>query len=392
MLVAVSPAGNSGSGPLARSESGVRERIRLLVELSRPKEAIALCRKARAQGDHSADLDELEGLAHIRTGDHKAALEALARGLRTAPERAHLHYLWSFAARFDGRADEANKAIIEALRLAPEEPVYLRARAELQSERREHALAIASAQEAVRLGPDRAANYVTLGFVASASGDKALARASYEKALELDPEDASAWNNLGCLDLEAGKTLLARERFRESLRLVPEGPRAKKNLEQTLLGQTLEGYTHFDMVIRALAGELATTGQARLLIALALEAEAAQAVLGASLARVGPIRMRAALGAFAAGAVLALLRSGGVPRLVGAGLGMAASFGAARWMGEERRRVRVRLAADRQSFEAIRRDWLDGRIERTARDLMTRRLVERATLALCEPKPQEKSP
>jgi len=376
-----------GPGPVARSEAGVRERIRLLIELSRPKEAVELARRAHAQGDHGAELAELEGLGLIRMQDPKGALEALQRGLKQAPERPHLHYLWSFAARSEGRMEDARAAIAEALRLAPEEPVYLRAEAELHSERKEHEKALASARAAVRCGPDRAANHVTLGFVASAAGDKPLARRSYEQALALDPEDASAWNNLGCLDLEDGKGQLARERFRESLRLAPEGQRARKNLDQALSGHTLEGFTAFSDVVRALAEELAEAGEGRLLLALALEADAAQPVLAAALGRPGKIRMGAAFGAFSAGAILGMVRASPLGRLVGAGLGLAASYGAAQVVGAERRRVRDRLAADRAAFEVIRRDWLDGRVERAARDAAARRLVERAALDLCERSP-----
>jgi Flp pilus assembly protein TadD len=378
--------------PIARSEAGVRERIRLLVELQRPREAVELARKARANGDHTAELCELEGLGLIRLQDYKAALEALALGLKQAPERPHLHYLWSFAARSEGRADDARAAIAEALRLSPEEPVYLRAEAELLSDRKDHAQALKSAKEAVRCGPDRASNYVTLGFVASAAGDKAFARTSYEKALELDPEDASAWNNLGCLDLEDGKAQLARERFRESLRLAPEGQRARKNLEQTLSGHTLEGFTRFEDVVRALAEELAEGGHVRLLMALALEADAAQPVLAAALSRPGKLRTSAALGAFSAGALLGIVRASPTGRLLGAGLGLLASIGAARVLGEERRRVRARLVEDRTSFGHVRRDWLEGKSERSGRDLAARRIVERSALLLTREAEPSKNP
>jgi tetratricopeptide (TPR) repeat protein len=373
-----------GPSPVSRSEVGMRERIRLLVELSRSKEAVELARAARARGDHTAELDELEGLALIRLGDPKAALEALQRGLRQAPDRPHLHYLWSFAARAVGRTEDARAALWEALRRAPEEPVYLRAEAEMWSERKEHTRALESARAAVRCGPERAANYVTLGYVASAAGDKALARQSYDQALKLDPEDATAWNNLGCLDLEAGQGIVARERFRESLRLAPEGQRARRNLDQALSGHTLEGFRRFEDMVRALAEELAEAGRTRLLLALAFEADGARVVLNAALERPGKLQVGAALGALSAGVLIGLVGSMGAPRLFGAGLGLIASVGAAHAVEDERRRVRRQLASDRTAFEAIRRDWLEGRLERSARDAAVRRLVERASLALCK--------
>src|SRR5207248_862359 len=113
---------------------------------------------------------------------------------------------------------------------SPDEPVYLRAMAELYADLGRHAEALAAARRATEVAPERAANHVTYGYCASAAGDKPLARAEYELAVALDPNDSAAWNNLGCLDLEAGRPLDARGRFREALRLDPQGARARRNL------------------------------------------------------------------------------------------------------------------------------------------------------------------
>ncbi len=355
----------------------------MLVELARPKEAIEQCRRARARGDSSAELDELEGLAFIRLGDYAAAEAALIRGLRVSPERPHLHYLRSFAARSSDRPGDARASLMEALRLSPEEPVYLRAYAELLSEQKDHAAALSTAHEAVHHGPDRAANHVTLGFVASAAGDKALARRCYERALELDPEDSAAWNNLGCLDLEVGHELEARERFREALRIAPEGPRAQRNLAQTLQGRKLEGFVHFEDWIRGLAEELGAANELRILTALALEAEAGRSVLRAAMVRPGKGRTFAAVMGVSAWTLLVLVRIRGLPALIGAGVGVAASAGAAAVVAAERTRIRAALADGRIAFAAIRKDWLDGALEREGRDAAARRLIERTTLALC---------
>ncbi len=387
MLLAVArraARGHAGGASVAMDNAAqIRERVRLLVELSRPKEALELARRARARGDASPELDELEGLALIRLGDFPAAEAALVRGLRTSPDRPHLHYLRSFAARSAERPGDARKSLMEALRLAPEEPVYLRAYAELLSDQKEHAAALSAAHAAVHHGPDRSANHVTLGFVASAAGDKVLARGSYERALELDPEDSAAWNNLGCLDLELGRELEARERFREALRIAPEGPRAQRNLAQTLKGRTLEGFVTFEDWVRGLAEELGAADELRLLSALAFEAEEGRTVLRAAMRRPGKGRRFAALAGVSAWTIWGLLRMRGLPALVGAGVGIAASAGAARAIAAERARVRATLREGRIAFAAIRRDWLDGKLERETRDAAARRLLERATLALC---------
>ena len=361
---------------------GRRERIRLLIELGRPKEALRLVYQARGQGDSGAEVAELEGLALIRMDDWEAALRALVDGLRLAPHRAHLHYLKFFADRGRSDLEGAGESLREALRLAAEESVYLRAYAEHLSELKVHPEAIEQARRAVRHGADRAQNYVTLGFVLSAAGDKQAARTSYEKALELDPDDATAWNNLGCLDMEEGDTPGARERFRESLRLHPGGARALKNLAQTLAGRTAEGFVRWDDWVRVLAEELTAVDELGLLLALALEAEAADAVLWMALKKPGRARGLAALAGVSLWSVLLLSRLGGGATIAGAGLGLAASLASKRWSGRQRELVRDTLREARSSFERVRHEWLEGHITRAARDAAARRLVERVVLEL----------
>ncbi len=345
---------------------------------------MALCHRARAAGDTGVELAELMGLALVRLDDHSSAVQVLTQALQSNPERPHLHYLYAFAARALGQAAEGKAALEQALRLAPEEPVYLRAHAEQLSDAGRHQDAVRVAREAVRCGPDRAANHVTLGFVASAGGDKALGRACYLQALVLDPEDSAAWNNLGCLDLEAGDPISARQRFREALRLHPGGERARRNLAQTLSGRKTDDFTGFDRWVSALAEELAELGELRLLVALAVETDAARDVFWATLRRPGRLRAIVTITGVSVWTLTRLLRLGGpLAKLLGAGTGVAASVVAQRWLTSERTRLRELLDEARLQFEALRRAWLDGRIEREARDSNARLLVERVTLALC---------
>src|SRR5439155_7946892 len=123
--------------------------------------------------------------------DLPRALEVLGRAIAASPDVPHPHYLYGFALREAGRAREAEPPLGEALKRCPDEPVYLRALAELTSELGRHAEALALARRATEVGPERAANFVTLGFVASSAGDKLLAREAYERAVAIDPSDAA---------------------------------------------------------------------------------------------------------------------------------------------------------------------------------------------------------
>src|SRR3954452_15065945 len=159
-----------------------RRRARLLLELGRAQEALSEIRRVLASNPTDPEGLEIEGLCHLRRRDLPTAIDVLQRAVAAAPGTAHPYYLYGFALREAGRGREAETPLGEALRRCPDEPVYLRALAELKSELGLHAEALALASRATELGPERAANFVTLGFVASAAGDKARARDAYEHA------------------------------------------------------------------------------------------------------------------------------------------------------------------------------------------------------------------
>lgn len=228
------------------------ERARGLLELGRPRAALIELHKGLSGGGEGAsgggamaEALQLIGLCQLRLGDLKAARQALESAVATDPADAHGHYLLGYAHSESRAASEpplsadqigaeltqALACYREALRLAPEQPVYLRALAEGLTACQKFAPALVLAHQAVALGPDRASNHITLGYVASSAGDRQLARRAYQQALVLEPNNALAWNNLGCVDLAQGRLLHARERFREALRLDPAGSVAQDNYQ-----------------------------------------------------------------------------------------------------------------------------------------------------------------
>ena len=255
----------SGSGPgLGAREARdfariARERARALLELGRPKAALTEAQRALSADPRSAESLQLYGLCLLRLADLPAACKALKDAVAASPTEPHSHYLLGYAESESQHIDDAERCYREALRLAPEEPVYLRALAELlvDPRRKRFAEALTLARKAVALGPERASNHISLGFVASSSGDRAAAAESYKKALALDPNSALAWNNLGCVDLAQGRPMEARARFREALRLDPEGRIAQENLHLVHPGQRpAEIYKSYDAFERRLVLEV----------------------------------------------------------------------------------------------------------------------------------------
>jgi tetratricopeptide (TPR) repeat protein len=358
--------------------AGQSRRVRLLLDLGRPADALDATRRLLAENPNDPEGLELEGLCHLRLGDREAALKSLGSSIARGPERAHPHYLYGFTLRELGRSSQAATPLAEALRLSPDEPVYLRALAELYSDLGRHPEALKLGRRATEVAADRSANHVTYGYVASAAGDKVLARAEYERAVQLDPSDSAAWNNLGCLDLAAGRPLKARARFREALRLDPRGERAARNL--ALVAREGRPARNWSEVLVRLMEDLLKGSVANVkMVALALEAPETATTLLAGGEK----------GAAIAGAALlvALRMMGGAAILpLGAGAAMAGVV----WLRHRdqlprtRERVREVLAAGRVEYDRLWQEWLAGRSSRTLRDREITFLVEKMALEIVE--------
>jgi tetratricopeptide (TPR) repeat protein len=361
----------------------IRRRARVLLDLGRPADALAEVRRALAISPLDPESLELEGLCHLRLSDHPEALRALGRAIAEGPEAAHAHYLYGFALREAGRPPDAQAPFQEALRLCPDEPVYLRALAELYADLGRYVEALATARRATEVAPERAANHVTYGYVASAAGDKPLARAEYERAVTLDPNDSAAWNNLGCLDLEAGHPLKARQRFREALRLDPQGGRARRNLAMAAPRRAPPRARSWDGVVEELLHELVQAGAGRVLLAaLLFEASAA----GGALVRGG--RTGAALSGLATLVALRAMGPAAIgPLAVGAVVAGAAWLVGRNRLATDRARVRAQLEAGRAEYDQLWRAWLAGALTRDARDAALDVLVEKIAFELVEGKP-----
>jgi Flp pilus assembly protein TadD len=354
-----------------------RRRARLYLDLKRADDALAEIRRALASNPNDPECLEIEGLCHLQRRDLPLAIATLQRAIAQGPGLAHPHYLLGFALRESSRPREAEAPLGEALKRCPDEPVYLRALAELLSELGRHPAALELARRATEVAPERAANFVTLGFVASASGDKKTARAAYERAVTLDPADSAAWNNLGCLDLEAGRPLKARARFREALRLDPRGQRAQRNLSLVQTAAGLPRYRSWEGASEELMRELLKGRASRLtIIALALESPSAARALWSRNTAVSSAALAVALRAMGPGAL--------VPLSFGAAVAGAAYAFSRKKLEAVRARARDVVGDGKMRYASLWQRWLDGNLTRTARDLEIDALIESLALALVE--------
>jgi Flp pilus assembly protein TadD len=375
----------------APSRDASERRIRALIDLGRVRAAHQEVLRLLAEDPNDPAMLELLGLCQIRLGEAWAAWKTLAEACVAAPDRPHPHYLRGFAAKEAGDLTQAIEGFRDALRLAPDEPVYLRALAELLVDRREHDEALGLARRAVAVAPEIASNHVTLGFVASAAGRLDVAAEEYRAAIRLDPNDATAWNNLGCVEMARGDRLSARERFREALRLDPRAERAQRNLSRVAPPARPHAiYNDFNSFLGEVLRDLRDAGRLGpplKLVALvqAVGTPAVRAAITTRAEAAGPAsRIGVAAGAAAAGVALRMLGPGA--SLVPIGL-LAATAGVS-WLVTAqrvtplRRRYAEQVGEARRSWERLRRDWLEGRLPRPARDQGIDRLVEQLAVAI----------
>ena len=420
--------GESAGDALRRS----LERARGLLELGRPQAALAEVQRALSAGAGAgaggaaaswgsggppAEALQLIGLCLIRLGDPQAARQALRSAVASDPADAHGHYLLGYAyseSRDDSDAaqevpadpERALACYREALRLSPDQPVYLRALAESLAARKQFAEALTLANKAVALAPDRASNHITLGYVASAAGDRDLARRAYKEALALEPNSALAWNNLGCVDLAQGRVLHARERFREALRLDPAGNVAKDNYQLVKPRQRpKEIYHDFAALERQLVVEVWETvlfsstsplpGPARVSAPLSplqflknyidpiprrLQDDPrlhAAAILWATGWRpLAAVWWRAPSLLMFIGVSVSLLRQGPAGAAVALSSGAAAALLSRPAIAKRYDIYKLRLLSLRERWDRLYADWLAGTIARHQRDEAMGRLID----------------
>ena len=367
-------------------------RVRALLDLGRVDRALSELHALLAHDPEDPDALELLALCHIRVGEPGKAREVLRAALGLAPDRAHLHYLAGHAASREKDSRQAEPAFREALRLEPEEPVYLRATAEYLAQHKRHDEALVLARRAVTVGPDRSSNHRTLGFVASAAGQLDLAWQAYSKAIELDPEDGDAWNNLGCVAFSRGDRLLARSHFREALRLDPHGERSRQNLA-LVVPATRPTTIHADWeaflaeVLRDLVDAQALGGPVRGMALL--QAMGQPAVTRALTVR---LEQKGALGKVGVLAGAAALRTGWrrlAPSSARAWVVAGAAMGLG-WLAMAqkvtplRRRFVEQIFMARKAWDEARTEWLEGRMTRVAREGAVVRLLERLAMMLAQ--------
>lgn len=177
------------------------------------------------------------------SGGNVAGALAMARSLRAeAPGAADAQQLLALCLSADGDLPGAHQAFLEALRIAPNQPVILGNFGKLLRQMGRAAEARAPLRQAIALAPKFAPAWVDLGQVALELGAPAEAVEALERAVALQPGSSRNWHLLGTAAKVSDDLEKAEQAFRQALSIAPDSASAWINLGGVLrlLGRPVE--------------------------------------------------------------------------------------------------------------------------------------------------------
>jgi Flp pilus assembly protein TadD len=130
------------------------------------------------------------------------------------------------------RWGEAERALQEALRLAPNDPVAWLRLGNVRKDEDRAAEAESAYRKAIELAPRDGRAHYNLGLMLSESGRVAEAEKLFREAAALMPRDAEARLRLGEQLAARGAVREARDAFEQALRLRPEDDEIRKEIER----------------------------------------------------------------------------------------------------------------------------------------------------------------
>jgi tetratricopeptide (TPR) repeat protein len=159
--------------------------------------------------------------AHDRKGEGSLAEETLRAALQANPGDAGLRLDLASLLAQSGRAALARPLLVALAREKPGDLGVLRALFAVQQAEKDHAGAVATAQEIQRLAPRSSLGAYLAGQAASAQGDTAAALESYERALQLQPTATEPLAEIVKVLLQRRQIDAAAQRVQQALAAYP---------------------------------------------------------------------------------------------------------------------------------------------------------------------------
>lgn len=176
-----------------------------LLQAGQADAALAIGRRLVAEATQAPDAYQLLGMCHAEVGNTEEAEKAFLRALELAPDHPLVLVNYATMLRKAGRLDPALAALRRAVDTAPD---FAKGWSELGSLALAaglHQDALVALKRAVELQPGSVPDWQQLGHASRASGDLDAAEAAFRRVIALAPGHGSASIDLGMVLRMAGR-------------------------------------------------------------------------------------------------------------------------------------------------------------------------------------------
>ncbi len=184
----------------------------------------AVARDPRFAAAHAA-LGEACWLLYFQTKQQQwvdKAREAILEALRLDPEQSEVRLSLAQLLMGTGRTDEALAELRKVVTVHPDNDDAHRLIGQILSDKAQFDAAITEFNEAIRLRPGFWTNHMSLAATYFKSGRLEDAALSYQRVTELRPDNAWAFGNLGVIYMELGDNRKAIENLEKSIAITPD--------------------------------------------------------------------------------------------------------------------------------------------------------------------------
>ncbi len=217
-------------------------------QAGRLDEAAALYRRILATQPRHADALHLSGRIAESKGDHATALAYIEQAIASNGRTVAFHVSRGAVLLAMGRADEAGRALQQALSLDPSSAEANNVLGNAMLALGERNAAVESYRRALAIRPGYAEAHNNLGSGLRALGRLDEAETELRRALELRPDYAAALANLGLVLQEQGRYGDALDMFDRAVAGDPAHATARGNRAMLLLllGRLREGFAEYE--------------------------------------------------------------------------------------------------------------------------------------------------
>lgn len=205
-----------------------------LLQVKKPKDAVLHLERAVEGNPRDEKSWLLLGLAQDAAEQFADAIAAYRKGADQLPKSSTLRHELGMALLEAGKPDEASRVLVEATRLAEQDPEIRMDAAYALTLAGHFKEAKEQAELAVGLAPESADAYYNLGSAEAGLGNVKAARSALERAIEIDELHVPSLVQLGIVESAAGDDAAASKRFLRVLQVEPDNSRARAALGASL--------------------------------------------------------------------------------------------------------------------------------------------------------------